>query len=345
MSTQTIVNAVVHNLIKSQGSREVKTELRSAPLVVKPALERLILAVHDAYASRAGKSHGAFEADTALHPAQLSIRELLSDDGHEPARFIGITQTLMSILADRASSESLALGGYVLMVDLNNGSTRWLLMAVLTDVAGAAINESLDVVDATHLDLSAMRFAGRVNLTDLAENTERCIGFLRGKKTEVSGYFERFIGVSTIIRELQETQRLVQVIKQFASEQKLDELTRERLLNEVYRIGDECSKTKSPLDLNALANRVWSSDPDALKTAIGRADPPISDGFVPDRRALLPLKKFKAKTSTWTLEFDRSAMADNTIHFDPKTRELKISRIPDEIAARLTDEFTNDEAP
>lgn len=339
-STKIIQAAIVHSLLKSQYSADVSMHLRDKLLNVTPALQRLVGAVHEAYSNRAGKSYGAFEADAELHPAQTHIRRIASTEGDV---FVEATHALMRILAKEAGNESLATGGYVLFVDLNNGATRWLLVAVLTDVAGAAINNDLDVVDATHLDLSAMRFAARVNLTDWNAGAERYISFLRGKKSSVSEYFQKFIGCSTVIKSLQETQRLVATLKQFCVDQALDDARRERLLAEVDAVGRLCIKENRVLELEVLANQVWPDEPSLLQAAFANAEPPIADGFIPDGRSLLPLKKFKARTAGWTLEFERSAMTDHTIRFDPEKRELKITNIPADIAERLREEFLNDE--
>lgn len=335
-----ITEAIVHKLVKVQGSKDVDIELKGALPTITPALQRLVTFVHDAYSKRSGKSYGAFEADAELHPTQTYLRRLINEG---KGSFVDVSHSLMKVLADKAKKESFATGGYVLIVDMNNGATRWFLVAVLTDVAGAAINADLEVIDATHLDLSAMRFAGRVNITDWDAGAERYISFLRGKKSDVSEYFQDFIGCSTLIKPLQETQRLVQVVKKFAVDQGLDEATREKLLAEVHGFALACAKEKRELDLDALANHVWPDDPEVLQTVFGSADPAISDGFIPDGRALGGLTKFKAKTPTWSIEFDRSAMSDHTIRFDAKTRELKITQIPDDIAAKLSQEFSNDD--
>ena len=338
-SVKIIQAAIVHSLLKEQHSSKVVLNLRDELVNVKPALQRLVGAVHDAYAKRAGKSYGAFEKDAELYPAQTHIRQIAEHGG---AVFVEASKSLMRILAKEAGDESLATGGYVLMADLLTGGTRWLLVAVLTDVAGAAIDDDLDVVDSTHLDLSVMRFAGRVNLTDWEAGSERYISFLRGKKSSVSEYFQKFIGCSTVIKPLQETQRLVAVIKKFCADQALDDERKEKLLADVDTFGRLCIKDNRLLELDVLANQVWPDDPDLLRTALADSDPPISDGFIPDARSLLPLKKFKAKTKTWALEFERSAMADHTIRFDAEKRELKITDIPADIAEKLRDEFSND---
>lgn len=337
---QAISTAIVHGLKKASGERAATTDLRATCLAVTPALQRLVDAVHGDYVTRLGKSYGAFEADAELFPAQTHIRKLLADGTPD---FVAITHGLMRILADSASGESFATGGYVLMADVGTGAARWLYVAILTDVAGAAIDANLDVIESTHLDVSALRFAGRINLTELAAGGERYISFLRGRKSEVSAYFQEFLGCSTVMKPLVETQRLVQAIKQFAIDNELDEPTKERLLKETFDFAQECIKEKRDLYLDALANRVWPDEPAVLKTALGKADPPISDAFMPHGTALRPLRKFVARTANWSLEFEREAFIDHTITFNPADKTITIHTLPDDILSRLNEEFRNDD--
>lgn len=338
---QIIQSAIIHKLTKTQGDKQIVVDERNALLAITPALQKLVDTVHDYYAKRVGKSYGAFRDDVVNNPAQTFIRRLV-DDG-QPA-FVDISKSLLSILADRAKKETFSTGGYVLMADIVNGATRWFLVAVLTDTAGAAINDDLEVVEATHIDLSAMRFAGRVNITDWDSGAERYISFLRGKKSEVSEYFQEFFGCSTLVKGSLETQRMVGVVKKFAVDQGLDDIRREKLLADVDSFSRKCIKDQRPLELESLSNYAWPDAPELLQTAFAESDPAISDGFEPDGRSLNSLKKFRAKTATWAIEFDRGAMADHTIQFDRQKRELRITNIPDTIAAELIAEFSNDNA-
>lgn len=340
-----IHNAIVHNLVKVQNTREATARIRPTPLVLSEPLQSLVEAVHEAYSGRSGKSYGAFQDDATLHPAQTLIGQLLTADSQDGASFVAMTRSLMALLVEQARKEQFATGGHVVMADVADGATRWFLIAILTDVAGSAINADLEVVSTTHLDLSAMRYAGRVNLTDWANGVERYISFLRGKKVDVAEYFQSFIGVSTLLKPLAETQRLVAVIKTFAADRALSEPVRERLLADVHEVCMSSAAAGLPLELDALANRVWPDVPAALQSAFGRAEPPLPDGFVPDRRGLLGLRKFKAKAANWSLEFDRSAMADNTIRYEAASRRLTISGIPDDIAEKLNREFAQDDNP
>jgi nucleoid-associated protein len=61
----------------------------------------------------------------------------------------------------------------------------------------------------------------------------------------------------------------------------------------------------------------------------------INDGFIPDRRALATLVRFKAKTSFWSVEFGREALTQGKVRFNEKTNSLTLSDIPAELAAEL----------
>lgn len=339
-SSHAIRAAIVHKLQKTQGDLNLRVDPRHELLPINHALQSLVEMVHDAYGKRVGKSYGAFQEDATIHPAQTIIRQLV---GQGPDTFVDHSKALLNLLADKAKRQAFATGGYVLMVDSTQGGTHWFLVAVLTDVAGAAITNDLNVIESNHLDLSAMRFAGRVNISEWEAGAERYISFLRGKRADVSDYFQDFFGCATRMKDSEDTQRMVAAIKKFAADQQLDEARREQLLGTVDTIGRTCIKNKTPLDLESLANQVWPDNPELLLQALAESDPPISDGFIPDGRSLLPLRKFRAKTKTWTLEFDRGAMNDHTIRYDAANRELKITKIPDDIAAQLQAEFSNDE--
>lgn len=335
----TIHRAIVHNLDKKVGEKRASLRLRSAVLPASEALSGLVSAVHEAYEGRAGKSYGAFQADATVYPAQTFIDQ---GSGSSDDVFVESTKSLMTLLSNQAKKESFATGGHVLMVDVSHHSKHWFLVTLLTDVAGAAIDASLNVVETTHLDLSTMRFAGRVNLTDWKAGTERYISFLRGKKAEVSAYFEEFLGCSTVLKPLVETQHLVKVIKQFAIDQGLEEIAREKFLRDTDDFARNCAKMGISLDLESLANRVWPTDPVVLQHVFAQSDPPIADGFLPDTRALKGLLKFTAKAQNWKLEFDRDAIVNHTITFNRQAGTLTINQLPENIRAQLEAEFVDE---
>jgi len=64
----------------------------------------------------------------------------------------------------------------------------------------------------------------------------------------------------------------------------------------------------------------------------------LSSGFVPDRRALRPLVRFRASAQQWKIEFDRSSLRTGAVHYDKASNTLVLSDIPEQLRRMLLDE-------
>lgn len=339
--SQQLLNAVIHKLDKEAGAPSRIVEARTSLDIHEEPLQALVNQVHDVYASRESKSYGKFDPELSPVSAELHLQSLRD---RNDADFFDISKQLMRVLKDKSDGENFATGGHVLIAESKYASIRWVVVVILNNKAGTTINEELKVVRAPHLDVDGIRFAGRINLTGWGDGTsERYISFLKGKKNEVSQYFQRFLGCSTVQQDLNDTRNLVKAVKSFAVTQGLPEADRENLLREVYRFADERATAKQPLDLAELANRVWPTNPAELKNAFAQSDPPISDGFIPKKRGLDGLTRFSAKTAKWKLEFDREAIQDHTIQFNPEDETLTIRSLPADVLANLRAEFSVNE--
>lgn len=334
---QELLNAVIHKIDKVAGSPAVLVTAAACLDIVEEPLRALVDQVHTVYANRESKSYGKFDPTLTALSAETPLRSLKDQISED---FLSTTVDLMRVLKDKADGENFATGGHVLFAESTGGGYRWVIVVILNSKAGAAIDENLRVIHAPHLDVDGIRFAGRVNVTDWASGSaERYISFLRGRKNEVSQYFYRFLGCSTVQQDMVDTRNMVKAVKLFASEQKLDEAAKEELIKSVFRFADGKAATNSPLNLSELANHVWPTEPEALKGVFARADPPVSDGFTPKRRGLDGLTRFSAKAAHWKIEFDRDAIHDEVILFDEDERTLTIKNIPEDVIEHLREEF------
>lgn len=332
-----IVNLVVHKLVKNQHG-VASVELADAVINVTPSAQRLIDHLHKLYAERTGKGYGKFEADENNYPMQRFVREYFIDHATD---YYELSRIMMQHLQARAGQEQLATGGYVLIAHVNNGATDFLLVAIVTEVIGTAITEGLEIIDSVHLDMSNLRVAGRVDLTAWRNNADRYISFLKGRG-EVANYFRQFLGCNDVLIALQETQKLVRGLESFANEQHLEPAARDQLFNEAHTYLDELGRNGDAVSLDAFANRIWPDSPDDLRVALATEDLQLSDGFIPDRRAIRTLVKFKAASAHWKLEFDRSGLRNGDVRFDQQNNSIVLSNIPDALRRELVDEL-NDE--
>jgi len=329
-----ITNCIVHKLLKEANQRETQIDLRPAELPVNQSVQRLVDHLHKLYSERAGKGYGRFEDNADEYPAQRYIHQL---EVTNETDFLEMSNRLMAHLQSRASVEQFATGGFVLIVRMTNDETDYLLVAIVTEVVGTAITEGLDVVDSVHLDMSQLRVAGRVDITAWLAGADRYISFLKGRG-DIANYFRLFLGCNDLVLALEESKKLVLGLEQFVAEQDLDAARREEFLEQAHNYLTSLGKGV-PVSLEALSNHLWPDEPDVLQTKLASDDLELSDGFVPDRRAIKGLVKFEGKSEHWKLTFDRRAIRAGHLRYNPENNSIILTQIPDGLRDELLEEI------
>lgn len=334
----TIDSAVIHKLVKERQGKATVVP-RSTLLPLTEPVMKLVHDIHELYAGKPGKGYGRFESDETNYPSAHILRQTFQN---EKTTFLTASTELMKVLAAKASQAALATGGYVLMASVTNPAKHtWFVAAILNNIHASAINdESLEVVDSMHVDLHNLRVAGRVNITEWLSGDRdiRYIGFLK-QRGQVSDYFKLFLGCNELIASVEETKKLVVVLKDFAKNSKLDRVQQENFLKAAHDFCLECQKNDQPLSLESLTNALWPDNPKELQKALTSEHVQINDGFVPDGRSLKAFVKIKARTKYWSVELDRQALVTGQAKYDPKKRTLTLSDLPSELESELSDEL------
>lgn len=338
-SHQNIVGLVVHKLEKDRqgGARVVP---RTSELTVTEPTQRLVGEIHRLYGDRASKGYGKFEQDEDNYPMPRYARRYFVEQN---LNFYDLSILMMNMLCERSRSEPLATGGYVLIAHVENSATHFLLVAMVTNKIGTAITEGLDVVDSTHLDLSALRVAGRIDATAWQCGHERCISFLKGRG-EVSDYFKRFLGCNDYIAAPAETQKLNQCLKDFASAKQLSEQETDQFLRQAHDICTRLAEARTAIALDEVANALWPQAPQELQAAFAAPELQLNDGFIPDKRSLRGLIRFKlaSPSRAWKLEFERAGLRNGEVFFDAENATLTLRNLPADFIADMRTE-NNDE--
>lgn len=332
-----ITDVIVHKLIKNAEERTAEIDLRELPLAVNPAVQRLIDELYKQYEGRIGKGFGKFEEDDNEYPVQRFVRDHLSGKNN----FLELSELMMRHLKARAAGEIFATGGYVLIAKVSTENREYLLTAIVTEVIGMAITEGLEIVESVHLDMNQLRVAGRIDITTWLAGGEKYLSFLKGK-TDIAGYFKKFLGCNDIHIALDESRKLVAGIEAFAAQKNLSVDELDALLSTCYKYLSDLSKDKQPVELAAFTNHVWPQEPQVLRDVLTEPERAISDGFVPDRRALKSLVKFEATSRFWKLTFDRQGLRNNDVYYDEARDTLVLSNIPDALRQELLAERRDD---
>jgi nucleoid-associated protein len=337
-----IHHAIIHKLVKEQHGKASVVE-RSADLPATDPVKKLVLDIHDLYASRPSKGYGRFEADEINYPSARILRSVFKE---KKLVFSMASKQLLKVLATKAGGVALATGGYVLMAHTTNeAKIDWFIVAIINNVDGSAIDDTtLEVIDGAHVDLENLRVAGRVNITDWlgGDAQTRYVGFLK-QRGEVADYFKLFLGCNELLADAEETKKLVSVLKRFAKNEGLDQKKEEEFLRSAYDYCLERHKNDEQLSLESLSNAIWPDKPKKLQRAFVAADVQISDGFVPDGRSIKSLVRMKYKTDYWSIDLDRHALTSGYARYNQQKGELTLRKLPDGLRAELDREIKDDE--
>ncbi|HGM4725028.1 TPA: nucleoid-associated protein [Serratia marcescens] len=332
-----IHHLVIHVMNKKQHAH---AELEPSPdeKAVRDASRRLIKDITTKYSGRAGKGYGRFEDDRDSYPMGN-----IADDYYVSKRqnFYDISLRMLNHLSDRANSEQMSTGGYVLITHIESDSKEYLLVALLTATIGSTVR-NFDVEDSEYLDISKLRVAGRIDLTSWTEGRERYISFLKGQNS-VSAYFKKFLGCNDILIAKKETEKLRDALREFVHEQNLEGEDKEEFLNQAHTQLQSLSKTGTPFDILTFANELWPSNPEILLEKLSNDELQLSDGFVPDGKVIRDLVSFKGKSRHWTLKFDREALVDGSVTYDKENDRLLLSQIPEPLRNELLAETDEEE--
>ena len=336
---------ILHRLRKA-GEHPASVELRAHACRPDAVALALMERLFKLFADRSSKGFGCFEDDVSAYPMPALVREYVLDGSLD---LVAASHRMMEVLQVQADEAELEAGGVMLVARVREGAggtnerdTLW--FALVGETIGCATNAGLDVVECTHLDLSALRAAGRIDLTGWQRGDERYISFLKGRGDAT--WFRRFLGCSDVVVALKETRRLVQALGDFVESERLEVPQRDALLERAHAYLDELGESGEPLVLEEVAREVareaCPEHAERLDAALRDESTALASGFVPNRRALRPLVRFSASNEQWKLEFERGGLRSGMVRYDPGSDTLVLSGLPDYLRKMLAEEGTGE---
>lgn len=339
---KTITAAVIHKLVKDQHKQSTIQE-RANVLPLTEPVRKLVADITDLYGEKANKAYGTFDPDETTYPSAGILRRVFED---KSLSFIEGTKKLLRVLASRADQAALSKGGYVLMAHGKSDSgSDWFLVALINNVDSAAVNdESLEIIKTVHVDLENLRVAGRVDLSKWinTEAPDRYVGFLK-HRGDVADYFKHFLGCQVVVKDTEETKRLVEGLRTFAKGEGMPLDQEETFLRTAHDYCRTRGKAREPLSLEELTNAAWPSNPKKLQMVLAATGIEVADGFVPDARSLRSLVKFHAKTKYWSVDLDRFALINGDAKYIKARGELVLRNLPADLKADLDQEVADDD--
>jgi nucleoid-associated protein len=332
-STHAISGLVIHRLIRAaEGPSQVELRPTANPLD-EPAA-RLMERLCRHFAERPGKGYGWFEKDERSFPMPRLVREHAIEQSMD---FATLSKEMVTQLQQRVDEDKMDEGGYVLIARATVFGADCLYVALLQEILGTVIGDGLSIQDSPHLDFSALQVAGRIDISAWQAGAERYISFLKGRG-DVAGWFKRFLGCTDVVIALKETKKLVETLSHFAETQQLDAAGRDELLERAHLVLEEMGDSGAALNLEAVAGQIFPDAPQKLSATLQDETLDLASGFVPDKRALRPLIRFKASAEDWKLEFERSGLRSGAVQYDKTSNTLVLTNVPENLKKLLLEE-------
>lgn len=209
--------AVVHELVKESGTPKAKVVLAQTLLGAEnPVVVDLVAQLVGLIGQQENIVHyGVFRDDAASTRVPSIVKSYCMDAERTSEGFLSLTNDCMTALCDRAGSQNLATGGYLLFADYANTGRRFLLVAMIKQRSGITM-QGLMPTSITELDLSKLHQVARVAFDRLRQYEEAAaerqdttyVAFVSPKGNRQSAdYFVEALGVSRGLRQQQRSGR------------------------------------------------------------------------------------------------------------------------------------------
>jgi len=181
-------HCIVHLIAPGKDGLPAPLQFRNTPLAPSHVIENMILDLIGSFNGTPGKIWGLFHPESDTYPFRGWLQEYCDGD----IDFIGFSQAATAHLS-RLMAGSGTSGGYVLFAHLSSGPSDYLLIAVLQSSEGVAMNDELEIIPSTQLDLSRLQMAARINLSHWQAEAD-ATHYISAISPKSSSYFQDFLG-------------------------------------------------------------------------------------------------------------------------------------------------------
>ncbi|MBJ9904520.1 nucleoid-associated protein [Acinetobacter bereziniae] len=293
---------IVHKLIRTGEEKRLEKEEGGALLETNDSIQRLMDTLNQRYVDQGGRTFGNFSEDQDNFPISRYLDEV--DIVNDQSQFYELSIRILDHLVAKARNTS-ATEGWVVMCLYKYNNNLSLSVAVVNEITGASIDETFQVKPSVYIDLTKLRHAGRINLTQWKGSKDKYVSFIRAARE--STYFKEFLGCEYTNSNVEESNKLISAINAYAESENLNYEARNELTSKAFDFLQSASKGNTPIFLEHLANHLSPEEPEKLRSYLVSDDFKINDGFIPDGRTLKKLVEIQSKTPYWNLKLAREA--------------------------------------
>lgn len=354
-----IQDIVVHLIEKQADSGQSTLSLSPQSISNAAELEFFLETLNKTYNSKASKAFGRFleegslegkgslEGEEALEEKsnvndmlasnQQLLSLLLSKDTEKQISFIDYTHQSMNLLKHYIDQASKATGGYLLFVRYTLFGSDFMLIVMLNNIAGVAVDAQLHINDINYLDISKLHLASRIDLSLWQDDaqSDRYISMIWGKESnKLSDYFRKFIGSDETINSKQETSELFTAVNQFCDNKITDGETKSQFKQKASEFCLEQADKGQNVVLKDFSDYVSDNAVDDFMNYVNSETFNLNDEIAPNKTVIRRFNKISGRNQQLSITINEEALGD-TIIFDAEKETLTLSDLPATLKAQL----------
>lgn len=328
-----IRHIIVHQIDKKPDGTPAVLHARDTELGASQAIENMLADLNDSYNAKQGKAWGLFHAESGAYPFSRWLKDYL-DNSQD---FTSFSRAAVEYLQTLMEESNLSTGGHVLFAHYQQGMTDYLTVALLHHSEGVAVNDTLDVTPAKHLDLGQLHLAARINISEWQNNkqSKQYISFIKGKNgRKVSDYFRDFIGCQEGVDAPGETRTLLKAFSDFVESEDLPEEQAREKTNTLVGYATSQAKLGEPMTLEELSGLIDEDRPKAFYDHIRNRDYGLSPEIPADKRTLNQFRRFTGRAEGLSISFEAHLLGSK-IDYDENAGTLTIRNLPTQLRDQL----------
>jgi nucleoid-associated protein len=342
-----IKNIILHEVDRksaSNGSTYIGTNIRPDENPINENSTSLVKSLSGLF-RKTGLSSGHFREPENEDEDKPKLERLLDKyyvDGAIP-EFWKFSDSVARHLKAVLETTKTAKGGYLWINCYEHGNEFFVSLVILRKKDALQIkNLSLDKVE--EIDLDKLHMAARINISQWNKSDpllDRYIAFKVGKSsTEVTDYFQDFIGCSEAIRAKRDTDNLVNVTIQFCKEHQFDEKKTDVIKRDIEELCLRWHAEETPVLLDKISEILDNTFVENRSNKgrfleIAQGEPYFLTNEVRiHKSSLRKLRKYMGSSKKLNISFDSDLLGKSVI-FDKYEKSLTITEIPDDLLGQL----------
>lgn len=331
LKKMTISNLIIHNVIKKQHEKEVKSVIRKTEIKVEDKHNKFLDRILKIYYGKSNPSYGVFDSNSTSYPYQKMLKDFVDTK----TTFKAFSTQAVEHFVTKIKDEVNATGGFFLMVAFKSKDIDFIATIMLNNTTNYDIDESnLDINEKLTLDIDKVDVANIINLKKWEQKENTYLSFTKGRKN-ISDYFVNFIGCSKITDAKHYSQNLKVAFSDYLQHKGYADEEKAMYKISAYAYLKGASSSRQEVSLDGFVHSVFPEDHREAKRFLSRRKYEVTSSFRCDIQTYRDYQYIFYKSKDLNFQFSRTLLDQNILVYDHKKKHLTITKLDETVIKQI----------